>query len=467
MTAVKEKKKYEVDLTEGPLLKKILAFAIPMMLSSILQSLYNAADIIVVGRFAGPQPLAAVGATGAVIALFVNLFIALSVGTSVTVSVAIGARDHERIHRLVHTSIALALLCGVGITITGMVGAEWMLGLLDTPADILPMATKYMRIYFAGSIFSMLYNFGGAVLRAAGDSSRPLYFLAISGLLNVGLNMIFVICLGMDADGVALATAISQCLSALLVMITLMRMPGDCHFSLRHMRFYRRETLDVLKTGLPAGLQSVVFNVSNSIIQKAINSFDTLAIAGNTAAGNLDGFVYTGMYAMHTTAVTAVGQNVGAKKFRSLNKIIGICLLLVTLIGIVLGGLLLLFAEPLLSLYLPDTPEAIKFGVLRMSITTATYFLCGWMDTLVGVSRGMGNTLLPMIVSVVGVCGIRLGWVYTVFAAYHDLRVLYLSYTASWAVTALLQLLLCLWIKHRLIRRVWETTPQAERSTIS
>ena len=453
MAQAQVKKKYEIDLTEGPLLRKILSFALPMMLSGILQSLYNAADIIVVGQFAGPQPLAAVGATGALIALFVNLFIALSVGTSVTVSVAIGAKNTERVERLVHTSMALAILCGAVLSVVGILGTDLMLTWMDTPQDIFPMAAAYMRIYFAGSIFSMFYNFGAAILRSAGDSRRPLYYLAISGLLNVGLNMIFVILLDMDADGVALATVASQLLSALLVMRALMKTEGACHFSWHRLRLHRQETVDILKTGLPAGVQSTVFNVSNSLIQKAINTFDTLAIAGNTAAGNLDGFVYTAMYAMHTTAVTAVGQNVGAKKYASLNKIIGICLLLVTLIGLITGGLIFLFARPLLGIYLPDTPDAVKYGIIRMSVTTVTYFTCGWMDTLVGCSRGMGNTLIPMIVSIVGVCGIRISWIYTVFAAMHDLTVLYLSYTASWVITALLQLLLCLYIKRQLLRR--------------
>ena len=234
------------------------------------------------------------------------------------------------------------------------------------------------------------------------------------------------------------------------------------HFSFRRMRFYRRETLDIMKTGLPAGVQGIVFSLSNSLIQKAVNSFDTLAIAGNTAASNLDGFVYTAMYAMHATAVTAIGQNVGARKYQSLTKIAMLCLLLVTLIGLGVGGLLLLFAEPLLSLYLPDTPEAIQYALIRMSITTATYFLCGWMDTTVGCSRGMGNTLVPMIVSIVGVCGIRLGWLYTAFAAIPTLEMLYLSYTASWAVTAVLQVCLFIWLKRRLVRRAMSAAPSMQ-----
>lgn len=404
-----------------------------------------------VGRFAGAAPLAAVGATASLLSLFTNLFVALSVGTSVTVSIAIGAKNRERTGRLVHTSITLSLICGVLMTIIGIAFSRPMLALMDTPDDIIDMAATYMEIYFAGSVFSMFYNFGAAVLRAAGDSRRPLYFLAVSGIINVMLNLYFVIVLQMDAAGVAIATVISQFVSAVLVLVTMLRMQGDCHLSLRALRIHRSEMIDIMKTGLPAGVQSVVFSLSNSLIQKAVNSFDTAAIAGNTAAGNLDGFVYTAMYAMHATAVTAVGQNVGTGKYRSLNKIFGICLLLVTIIGFAVGGFLIAFSEPLLSLYLPDDPEAVQYGIMRMAITTSTYFLCGWMDTLVGISRGMGNTMVPMIVSIVGVCGIRLGWLYTVFALYPTPTMLYLSYTVSWAVTAVLQLLLCFRTKRRLV----------------
>lgn len=451
MAQAATKKEYEIDLTEGPLFKKILLLAFPILLSNVLQSLYNAADIIVVGRFAGAAPLAAVGATASLLSLFTNLFVALSVGTSVTVSIAIGAKNRERTGRLVHTSITLSLICGVLMTIIGIAFSRPMLALMDTPDDIIDMAATYMEIYFAGSVFSMFYNFGAAVLRAAGDSRRPLYFLAVSGIINVMLNLYFVIVLQMDAAGVAIATVISQFVSAVLVLVTMLRMQGDCHLSLRALRIHRSEMIDIMKTGLPAGVQSVVFSLSNSLIQKAVNSFDTAAIAGNTAAGNLDGFVYTAMYAMHATAVTAVGQNVGTGKYRSLNKIFGICLLLVTIIGFAVGGFLIAFSEPLLSLYLPDDPEAVQYGIMRMAITTSTYFLCGWMDTLVGISRGMGNTMVPMIVSIVGVCGIRLGWLYTVFALYPTPTMLYLSYTVSWAVTAVLQLLLCFRTKRRLV----------------
>lgn len=451
MAQAATKKEYEIDLTEGPLFKKILLLAFPILLSNVLQSLYNAADIIVVGRFAGAAPLAAVGATASLLSLFTNLFVALSVGTSVTVSIAIGAKNRERTGRLVHTSITLSLICGVLMTIIGIAFSRPMLALMDTPDDIIDMAATYMEIYFAGSVFSMFYNFGAAVLRAAGDSRRPLYFLAVSGIINVMLNLYFVIVLQMDAAGVAIATVISQFVSAVLVLVTMLRMQGDCHLSLRALRIHRSEMIDIMKTGLPAGVQSVVFSLSNSLIQKAVNSFDTEAIAGNTAAGNLDGFVYTAMYAMHATAVTAVGQNVGTGKYRSLNKIFGICLLLVTIIGFAVGGFLIAFSEPLLSLYLPDDPEAVQYGIMRMAITTSTYFLCGWMDTLVGISRGMGNTMVPMIVSIVGVCGIRLGWLYTVFALYPTPTMLYLSYTVSWAVTAVLQLLLCFRTKRRLV----------------
>ncbi len=451
-TEVRRKKNYEIDLTEGPLFKKILAFCIPIMLSSLLQSLYNAADVVVVGRFAGPLPLAAVGATGPLITLFLNLFISVAVGTSVTVAVSVGAKNHARTARLVHNSMLLALVFGVLVSLGGVLATDWMLTVMDTPSDIFPMAAAYMRIYLGGAVFSLVYNFGAAVLRAAGDSRRPLYYLAISGAINVLLNLFFVIGLGMDADGVALATVVAQAISAIFVVWALLRMDGPCRLFLRRLRFHGRETWDILRTGLPVGVQSVVFSLSNSIVQKAINSFDTLAIAGNTAAGNLDGFIYTAMFSMNTTAVTAMGQNIGAGRHRALGRIIVICLVLVSLIWLVVGGGILLFARPLLSLYLPQTPQAIEYGLVRMSILTLTYFICGWMDTLVGCSRGMGSTVLPMLVSVIGVCGIRLGWIYTVFAAHHDLTVLYLSYTVSWIVTGLLQLCICLYNRRRMCR---------------
>ena len=304
--------KKEVDLTEGSVFRKILAFALPLVLSNILQALYNAADMVVVGLFAGDLPLGAVGATSALTNLMLNLFIALSVGTSVTVATAIGAQSRERAQKLVHTSMALALVCGVFVTVLGLTCSRKFLILMDTNPVLLDLSSTYMRIFFSGSIFSLVYNFGAAILRAAGDSRRPLYYLMISGLVNVVLNIFFVIVCGMTADGVALATVISQVLSAVLVVRALLRHTGDIRLFPRKIRFYGRETWDILRTGLPAGVQSTMFSISNTMIQTAVNSFDNpLLVSGNTAAMNIEGFVFTAMYAMHVTAVTAMGQNIG------------------------------------------------------------------------------------------------------------------------------------------------------------
>ena len=445
--------KNEVDLTEGPVFLKVLSFALPLILANILQALYNATDMVIVGLFAGDLPLGAVGATSALINLMLNLFIALSVGTSVTVATAVGARNRERTQKLVHTSIALALVCGVFVTILGLACSRRFLILMNTNAELLDMATAYMRIFFSGSVFSLVYNFGAAILRAAGDSRRPLYYLMISGAVNVVLNVFFVAVCGMTADGVALATVLSQVLSAALVVRALLRHTGDIHLSFEKIRFYGREVWDILRTGLPASVQSMIFSISNMMIQTAVNSFDNaLVVSGNTAAMNIESFVYTAMYAMHATSVTAMGQNIGAGKYRRMNAVMGYSLLAVAAIGLLMGGAVALFAEPLLDIYLTDS-EAIEVGVLRLTIIGIPYLLCGVMDTLVGCSRGMGDTLKTMFVSVAGVCGVRIVWIYTVFAAYRTLPVLYLSYPVTWIITGVMQLVLCLVIKRRIQRR--------------
>lgn len=445
-------KRNEVDLTEGPLLKRLIVFSIPLVLSALLQSLYNSADMLVIGQFSGGDSLAAVGASNAITALIVNLFISLSVGTSVTVSTAIGAKDAPRISRLVHTSIALALVSGVLVTAVGIGGAKTFLGWLDTPADIMENASVYLRIIFGGSLFSLFYNFGAAVLRSAGDSRRPLIFLVISGAVNVVLNLVFVIVFRMGVAGVAIATVISQALSAVLILRTLLRTDGSYALILSRIRFHARETADILRTGLPACMQSVVFSFSNAIIQKSINSFATAAVTGNTAAQAIDGFIYTAMNALQIATVTAVGQNVGARRLDRVSLSLRICLTLVTATGLLVGGVVMLFRVPLLSLYIPDDPEALAFGMIRLNILAPTYFLCGCMEVLVGACRGMGNTIAPMIASIIGVCGIRLVWIFTAFVFFPSLPVLYWSYPISWIATiGALIVLYCL-VRRRLER---------------
>lgn len=464
MEAVRQKKKLEVDMTEGRVLPKILTFALPVLLSNVLQCLYNAADIVVVGRFASDLALAAVGATTSVINLCINLFIGISSGVIITVANAVGARDRERTQRLVHTSLLLALLFGAVVTLASTVFTRPLLEMMETPADIIDMSTDYMRIFLGGAIFSLVYNFGAAILRASGDSRRPLYYLTIAGVTNVLLNLFFVIVLDMAAAGVALATIIAQAISAILVIIRLLRHEGDCRLSLRKLRFYANETRNILRMGLPGSVQSLVFSLSNTMIQASINSFDnSQLVAGNSAAVNVEAFIYNAMNAMYTTAVTAVGQNVGAGKYKRIAPVMWNCVATVVLIGLAVGGAAAIFSEPLLSVYLPNSPEAVGFGADRLYLIGFTYFACGVMDTIVGCQRGMGSTLAPMIASVSGVCGIRMVWIYTIFAYFRTPTSLYLSYPATWIFTATMQFVLYLIVKRRLMKRLAPPIKKEER----
>ncbi|MBQ8174241.1 MAG: MATE family efflux transporter [Clostridia bacterium] len=451
-------------MTEGKLLPKILTFALPVLLSNVLQCLYNAADIIVVGRFASDLALAAVGATTSVINLVINLFIAISAGVSVTVATAVGARNHERAQKLVHSAILLAIVFGSAVTVGSIFLTRPLLEMMDTPTDIIDMSADYMRIFLGGAVFNLVYNFGAAILRASGDSRRPLYYLTIAGITNVFLNFFFVIVCDMTAAGVALATTIAQAISAILVVIRLLRHEGDCRLSFKKLRFFGSETKDILRMGLPGSVQSLVFSLSNTMIQASVNSFhNSQLVAGNSAALNVESFVYNGMNAMYTTAVTAVGQNVGAGKYDRIGKVMRYCVATVICIGLVLGGASYLFAEPLLGVYLPKSPDAVQYGVIRLSIIGFTYFVCGIMDTLVGCQRGMGTTLVPMIASVSGVCGIRIVWIMTVFAYFRTLESLYLSYPATWIFTAILQFVLYTVVKRRMVRRATSYSTEKER----
>lgn len=461
MEKLRRQKKLEIDMTEGRLLPNILSFALPVLLSNVLQCFYNAADIIVVGRFASDLALAAVGATTSVINLVLNLFIALSAGVSVTVATAVGARNRERTQRLVHTAILLAIVCGAAVVVASIFLTRPLLELLDTPADIIDMSTAYMRIFLGGAIFSLVYNFGAAILRASGDSRRPLYYLTIAGVVNVLLNLFFVIVLDMAAAGVALATIIAQAISSTLVTIRLLRHEGDCRLSLRKLRFFGNETRSILRMGLPGSVQSLVFSLSNTMIQASVNSFNNSQIvAGNSAAQNVESFVYNAMNAMYTTAVTAVGQNVGAGKHERIGRVMRHCVTTVVVIGLVFGGAAYFVCEPLLGIYLPKSPEAVQYGAIRLSIIGFTYFTAGIMDVLVGCQRGMGSTLPPMIASVSGVCGVRMVWVATVFAHFRTLESLYLSYPATWIFTAVLHFVLYLIAKRRLAKTMLKTNQE-------
>lgn len=434
MTQAKAK---TVDMTDGPILGKLLAFALPLMLSGILQSLYNAADNLVVGQFASEAALAAVGACGSISALLVSVFISISVGTSVTVAHAIGARDGARTERLVHTTVTLSLVIGVVVSIVGILVARPLLVMMNTPEEILGMATAYMQIYCAGAVFAIFYNFGAAILRAAGDSKRPLYFLAISGAVNVVLNLFFVVVCGMTADGVALATTISQMLSAVMVTFTLLKRGDDCRLSLRSLRICGKETADILRIGVPAAIQGALFSISNIMVQSTVNLFDTPAVAGNTAARQLDDFIWMAVNSVGVASVTAVGQNVGARKLSRIPRVVFSCLFVGTLAAAIVGAIVYFSAPTLLYLFLPSGGEAMNYALIRISILSTLYFTAAWMDTLSSVMRGLGCSLLPMVVAVFGVCGLRMLWIWFIFPLAPTYETAFYCFPVSWVITAL------------------------------
>lgn len=442
-------------MTEGPLLKKILLYTFPIILTGILQLLFNAADLVVVGRCCGRLSVAAVGATGAIINLITNLFIGLSVGAGVTVAHALGAGRSEDVSRTVHTAIPTAIVSGIILTVVGVFGSETFLRLMGTPSDVIGLSSTYMRIYFCGITASMLYNFGAAILRAAGDTKSPLYFLTASGIVNVILNLIFVIVFNLDVAGVAIATTVSQIMSALLIIRALMKRDDACKLSLRKLKFYRSQFSKILQIGFPAGIQGSLFSVSNVIIQSSINSFGSVAVSGNSAAGNIEGFVYMSMNSYSQTSVNFTGQNHGAGKLDRLKKIMIICLVSVFCTGFSLGVLARFFGEPLLSFYIPGDKEAISYGLTRMTYICIPYFLCGLMDVTTGLIRGIGYSILPMIITIAGVCGMRIIWIYTIFRIprYHTLQNLYISYTISWSLTFVTELIVFLVLLRRMQKK--------------
>lgn len=424
-------------MIEGGLFKKLIFYTIPIVLTGILQLLFNSADLIMVGNFCGSLSVAAVGATGALINLLVNLFIGLSVGAGVAVAHALGAKKSKTVFETVHTAIPTAILGGAVLTVIGVLFSRNFLEMMGTPADVIDLSSIYMEIYFCGMIGGLVYNFGAAILRAAGDTKSPLIYLSAAGVLNIILNYIFVKFFDLNVAGVAIATSVSQTLSAVLVVIALMKRKDDCRLYLSKMRFYKKPLLKIVKIGLPAGIQGSLFSISNVIIQSSINSFGSVAVSGNAAAGNLEGFVYLTMNSFHQTALNFVGRNYGAKKFGRIKKIMGITLCSVAVTGIVCGVSMYLASPTLLKIYITDSPAAIAEGVLRLSFVCLPYFLCGLMDVMTGILRGMGSSIVPMVITVAGVCGMRIVWIYTIFQApaFHTASCLFVSYPISWILT--------------------------------
>lgn len=443
------KKSYEIDMVNGPILGKILVYSIPLILSGILQLLFNAADVIVVGRYAGSQSLAAVGSTSALINLLVNVFIGLSVGVNVMVARYYGARRETAVNETIHTAVALSLVSGLFLVVIGLLLARPLLELMGTPDDVLGKAALYMRIYFAGMPVTMLYNFGAAVLRAVGDTRRPLYFLTFAGIVNVVLNLFFVIALNMDVAGVALATVISQCISAGLVVRCLMKSEGCLKLHIKKLRIRRLLLIKIMRIGLPAGLQGAVFSVSNVLIQSSVNSFGSVVMAGNTASSNIEGFIYNAMNAVYQTNLSFTSQNFGAKKYGRINKIMVTCIAVVAAVGISLGMAAFAAGDFLLGIYSSDA-EVLKYGMIRLSIIGTTYFLCGIMDTMVGSIRGIGYSVMPMLVSLTGACGLRILWIFTIFQWHRTLMTLYISYPVTWIVTAAAHFICFMIVRKRL-----------------
>ena len=435
-----------MDMTQGRLLTQVLVFALPIMLSGILQLLFNAADTIVVGRFAGNEALAAVGSVGSLNNMIISLFIGLSVGANVLVARYTGSQNDRAVSDTVHTSVLLSLAGGVLLMIIGVALARPLLELMGSPEDVIDLAVLYVRIIFLGMPVQMLYNFCAAILRAVGDTQRPLYYLTIAGVVNVLLNLVFVILFHLSVAGVALATIISQAISALLVTRALLNMEGPTRLFLNRLRIHPGKLREIIRIGLPAGIQSSVFSLSNVVIQSSVNSFGSVVIAGNAASSNVGNFVYQAMNTFQQAITCFAGQNIGARKPRRIVSAMKVCMFWAVSFGLVLGLLSCVFGTQLLSLFSAD-PAVIAAGMERQVIVCAPYFLCGMMDVMTGALRGIGYSLLPMIVSILGACAFRLFWVFTIFAAYPTLPCLMLSYPVSWLLTfsVLLVIFLVLW----------------------
>lgn len=426
------------SMREGPILKSVIVYTVPIILTGLLQLLFNAADLIVVGWFSGSDSVAAVGATGALTNLIINLFIGLSVGAGVAVAQGMGAGNDKLTSEAVHTAVPVAVISGIFLTVIGVLFSKNFLELMGTPeGKLLRLASVYMQIYFAGMTFSMLYNFGSAILRAAGDTRSPLIFLTIAGVLNVILNIVFVALFKLDVAGVALATSISQAVSAVLVLRALIKRQDACRFEFKKMYIHKSALLRMARIGVPAGLQGSLFSISNVLIQSSVNSFGAAHMSGSAAASSIEGFCYVTMNSFHQTALNFCGQNYGAGDFKRVKRITWVCLMTVAVAGFVVGNLSYIFGRELLGIYITDSPEAINYGMERLKFMVVPYFLCGIMDTTTGSMRGIGSSVIPMIITVVGVCVMRIVWIYTVFALpqYHTFSGLFISYPISWLLT--------------------------------
>ncbi len=445
-------KRYSLDMTCGPFLKKILIFSVPLMLTGLLQIAYNTADVVVVGRFVGKEALAAVGSTGSLVNLFLNVFLGLSMGSGVMVARHIGERADKKVHECTHTAMLLSVICGLFIGALGFFASGAMLRLMKVPADVLELATLYLKIYFLGSPGLMAYNFGASIVRATGDTKRPLYILAFSGIVNVVLNLVLIIVFHFGVSGVAIATIVSQYLSAALIIAYLLKINNACRLSLKKLKFYKSELKSILMLGLPAGIQSSLFSVSNVIIQSTVNSFGSVAMAGIAAGSNFDSYVYTATNAIAQTTMTFTSQNIGAKKLPNIGKVYRYCLIIAFIISAVMGAVGYFFGDFIVSLF-SEEADVIAIGADRLKMIMPFYFFCSLMDVAASQIRGMGKSFEPMIVSLLGACGLRILWVYTVLPLNHTLTMLYWSYPVSWGVTFFAQFILYFILKHQMNKK--------------
>ena len=450
-------KTYEIDMCSGAILPKLLQFALPLMFSSILQLLFNAADIIVVGRWAGDNSLAAVGSNASIIGLLTNLFIGLSVGANILAARFYGAREEENLRQTVHTALLVSLLGGMLLAVTGALGAHTILIWMQSPPEVLDLATLYLRIYFLGMPATMLYNFGAALLRAVVDTRRPLYYLTLAGVINVVLNLFFVIVCHFDVAGVAIATVASQCVSALLVLRCLTKAGGAVRLDLRQLKIHPVRLRQIMRVGIPAGIQGVLFSLSNVVIQSSINSFGETVMAGNAAANNIETFIYASVNAFYQANISFTSQNLGAGRIDRIRPIMLRALGCAAVTGGVLGWLTVLLGPHLLGIY-SDSAPVISAGMDRIRIVCTLYALCGLMDVIVGSIRGMGYAVTPMLVTLIGACGLRLLWIAVLFQIpeYHTIHTVYISYPVSWTVTFLAQLVCYSLGMRRLCRRMGE-----------
>lgn len=442
--------KYEIDMCSGTILPKLLRLTLPLMLSSVLQLLFNAADIIVVGNFAGENSLAAVGSTTALVNLITNLFLGLSTSANILTSMFMGAGKNERVNKTVHTSICLSIASGLIMTVFGVIFADKLLILMNTPKEILSLSTLYLRIYFFGMTAMMIYNFGSSVLRSKGDTKRPLYYLTFAGIINVLLNLLFVIVFKMDVAGVALATAISQCISAFLIIRCLMKEDDAFRFEFCKMRFDRKIVARMLKIGIPAGFQGVVFSLSNVVIQSSINGFGAIVMAGSAAAASIEGFIWVSMNSFSQGALTFMSQNIGGGKYTRINRIAVITCACAAVTGIILGNAAYFLAEPLINIY-DSRAAVVEAGTIRMGLVCCFYFTCGLMDCIVGNIRGMGFAVTPTIVSLIGACGLRILWIATIFQIprFHTEFMLFLSYPITWIITFAVHLICYIFMRKK------------------